>query len=173
MAETKGSAGLWIAGIAGLIAIGTWFVVGGTGDDPARRDVPAVRETQDPPVITPPAATSTPAIEVKAAAADSGVRRIAAHGKLTLEHAALPTEGPLTLDLDLLDEFRGSSERAVRIISTDGRRMDSSASPLPGAGSGVRMEIDPSFLSPGRYMIEIDTVGKHPLQIRRYVLELR
>jgi hypothetical protein len=92
---------------------------------------------------------------------------------LTLEHAALPTEGPLALDLELPDEFRGSSERTVKIISTDGRRFDTSASPLPGAGSGVRMEIDPSFLTPGRYMIEIDTVGKHPLQIRRYVLELR
>ena len=35
------------------------------------------------------------------------------------------------------------------------------------------MEIDPGFLTAGRYMIEIDTVGKHPLRIRRYVLELR
>ncbi len=92
---------------------------------------------------------------------------------MTIDHAALPSEGLLTLDLELADEVRGSGKRAVRVISTDGRRIDTMASPLPGAGSGMRLEIDPGFLTRGRYMIEIDTEDKHPLQGRRYVLELR
>ena len=99
--------------------------------------------------------------------------RIAAGGRLALDSSALPDEGPLILALELTDEARSSGEQAVRVISADGRRMDTTSSPLPGAGSGVRLEIDPGFLSPGRYMIEIDTEDKHPLQIRRYVLELR
>ena len=61
----------------------------------------------------------------------------------------------------------------MRVISTDGRRTDTTASPLPGAGSGIRLELDTGFLTPGRYMIQIDTDDKHPLQISRYVLEIR
>ena len=113
------------------------------------------------------------AVESEARDTGSAALRIAAHGRLTIDHAALPTEGLLNLELDLPDEARGTGTRAVKVISTDGRRTDTLASPLPGAGSGVALEIDPSFLTPGRYMIEIDTEDKHPLQIRRYVLEVQ
>ena len=92
---------------------------------------------------------------------------------MTLDATALPDAGSLTLNLELSDEARGSATQTVRVISVDGRRMDTTASSLPGAGSGVRLEIDSGFLSPGRYMIEIDTEDPHPLQIRRYVLEIR
>ena len=162
MAESKSSAALWIAGIAGLFAIATWLALGGLLDAPERRAEANV-----------PAAIPAPPKKAAVQGAESRVLRIAAQGRLTIDHAALPNEGMLTLDLELADEVRGSGKRAVRVISTDGRRIDTMASPLPGAGSGVRLEIDPGFLTAGRYMIEIDTVGKHPLQIRRYVLELR
>ncbi len=162
MAETKSSAALWIAGIAGLTAIATWLALWGAQDAPERRAVANV-----------PAAIPAPTTKAALQGAESRVLRIAAQGRLTIDHAALPSEGLLTLDLELADEVRGSGKRAVRVISTDGRRIDTMASPLPGAGSGVRLEIDPGFLTRGRYMIEIDTEDKHPLQIRRYVLELR
>ena len=162
MAESTGRAGLWIAAIGGLIAIGTWLAMGGTQDAPERRVESSVPTAK-------PASAPEAAVDI----AGASVPRIAAHGRLTLDVAALPATGPLTLDLELPDDARGSGERAVRVISTDRRRTDTTASPLPGAGSGVRLELDPDFLSPGRYMIEIDTDDKHPLQIRRYVLELR
>ena len=167
MAQSAGSARLWIgvaaaAGIGGLIAIGTWLATGGTQDGPERRVESSV-----------PAPTPAPASHAAVDIVGSGIPRIAAQGRLTLDVAALPSAGLLTLDLELPDNARGSSERAVKIISTDGRRADTTARPLPGAGSGVRLELDPGFLTPGRYMIEIDTDDRHPLQIRRYVLELR
>jgi hypothetical protein len=120
-----------------------------------------------------PASRPAPASQAAVDIAGSGIPRIAAHGRLILDVAELPSAGLLTLDLELPDNARGSGERAVKIMSTDGRRADTTASPLPGAESGVRLELDPGFLTPGRYMIEVATDDKHPLQIRRYVLELR
>ena len=116
-----------------------------------------------------------PAPSPAPASGDSAIPglRIAARGRLTLERDALPDGGPLTLALDLADDARGSGDRSVRVVSTDGRRIDLTASPLPGSGSGLRLEIDSGFLSPGRYLIEVETVEEHPLRIRRYVLELK
>ena len=164
MAESNNSVARWVAGLAGLTAIGvaTWLTLGGSPQAP-----------EGPAAAKRPAAVPAPRTPAAVRDAELPALRIAAGGRLTLDEAALPDEGPLTLALELTDEARGSGQQAVRVISTDGRRIDTMASPLPGAGSGVRLEIDPGFLSAGRYMIEIDTEDKHPLQIRRYVLELR
>ncbi len=51
------------------------------------------------------------------------------------------------------------------------RRSRSWFSVAPGAGSGVEVKIDPGFLSPGRYMIELGS--RPPLKIPRFVLEVR
>ena len=164
MTESKSSGSRWVAGLGGLtaIALATWLTLGRSPDAP------------EGPATTPsPAAVPAPPTPPAVRGAEFPGLRIAARGRLTLDEAALPDEGPLTLALELADEARGSGEQAVRIISADGRRIDTTASPLPGAGSGVRLEIDRGFLSAGRYMIEIDTEDDHPLQIRRYVLELR
>lgn len=101
-----------------------------------------------------------------------GTLRIVEHGRLRLDADALPSDGPLSLVLELSDEARGHGDHTVRIISTDGRRLDTTASPVAGSGTGVRLEIDAGFLSPGLYMIEIETEDKTPLRLRRYVLEL-
>ena len=164
MAESKSSGSRWVAGLAGLtaIALATWLTLGGSPDAP-----------EGPAAANGPAVVAAPQTPAPVRDAEIPRHRIAAGGRLTLDEAALPGEGPLTLALELADEARGSGKQAVRVISVDGRRIDTTASPLPGAGSGVRLEIDPGFLSAGRYMIEIDTEDEHPLQIRRYVLELR
>ncbi len=161
MTESKSSGSRWVAGLAGLtaIAFASWFTLAGSPDAP---EGPATTRSSAA-VPAPPAVRG----------AEFPGLRIAARGRLTLDEAALPDEGPLTLVLELPDQARGSGPQAVRIVSVDGRRIDTTASPLPGAGSGVRLEIDRGFLSAGRYMIEIDTEDDHPLQIRRYVLEIR
>jgi len=161
MADSKNSGFRWAAGLGGLavVALGVWFTSGGS---------PERREAAGEGLVRPaPAARPSPP-----AAAGPGLH-IAADGRLTLDVDALPDEGPLILTLDLSDEARGSGDRPVRVISEDGRRIDTTVSPLPGGGSGVRLEIDPGFLSSGRYLIEVDTEEKHPLQLRRYVLQLR
>jgi hypothetical protein len=99
--------------------------------------------------------------------------QIPEHGRLTLNEEALPKAGPLSVILDLPDEARGVGGHDVRIVSVDGRRIDTKANALPGVGTGVQLDIDTAFLSRGRYMIQIDTAENHPLHFRRYVLELR
>ena len=164
MDESKSGSSLWVVGLAGLaaIAIAAWLIPGATPEAP---EVLAA--------ATPPAAIPVPARPAAVPVVEIPVPRIAAGGRLTLDATALPDAGSLTLNLELSDEARGSATQTVRVISVDGRRMDTTASSLPGAGSGVRLEIASGFLSPGRYMIEIDTEDAHPLQIRRYVLEIR
>lgn len=170
MAGSQSSRSGWVAVLGGLavLALGAWLTWGGP---PERERAADASATEHPVVARVAPVPETP----PARAPDAAVPglRIAAGGRLALDRAALPDEGPLRLALDLSDEARGSGGRAVRIVADDGRRIDTKASPLPGAGSGVRLEIDPAFLSSGRYMLEIETADRHPLQIRRYVLELK
>lgn len=184
MDESKSGSSLWVVGLAGLaaIAIAAWLIPGATPEAPevpAAASAPVTVPAATPEAsevlaaATPPAAIPVPARPAAVPVVEIPVPRIAAGGRLTLDATALPDAGSLTLNLELSDEARGSATQTVRVISVDGRRMDTTASSLPGAGSGVRLEIASGFLSPGRYMIEIDTEDAHPLQIRRYVLEIR
>ncbi|MCP4908454.1 MAG: hypothetical protein GY910_26065 [bacterium] len=99
--------------------------------------------------------------------------RIAEKGRLTLEQTDLPQKGELTLLLSLNESVRGGGVRTVRIITVDGRRLDTTARRSPAEGSDLRLEIDPAFLTTGLYMIEMDSEESHPLTLRRWVVELR
>ena len=80
----------------------------------------------------------------------------------------------MALALDLPDEARGDGEpRPVRIAAVDGRALDTTASITPGAGNGVRLEIDSNWLRRGSYMISVTTSEPSHFQFRRYVLEIR
>ena len=99
--------------------------------------------------------------------------RIGAHGRMTLKRDELPEDAPLALGLEVPDDARPGVKGVARVLSTDGRFVEADLTPLQGAGAGVKIEIGTWFLTPGRYMIEIDTVEQHPLRIRRFVLEIR
>jgi hypothetical protein len=99
--------------------------------------------------------------------------RIADQGRLTLDRELLPDQGPIVLVLALDDSLRGPGDRPVLIVASDGRRLETKASPVPGVDSGVRLEIDRTFLLTGLYMIQVESAESHPLNLRRYVLELK
>jgi hypothetical protein len=141
-------------------SIGVWFTLAGSLDGPAS----AKRGATGNPLAGGPASTRD--------AAGSQIP-IFENGRLTLDEDALPAEGALTLVLDMPDEARGTGEHMIRIVSVDGRRIETTGIPRSGAGTGVELEVDTTFLSRGRYMIEIETEDDHPLQIRRYVLDLK
>jgi hypothetical protein len=153
---------IWIGGLAAVtvFAAATWFMRNDSHENTQSMEREGMQHASQP--------------ESRAGmdSLDSAIR-IAEHGRLSLDAETLPTEGPLTLVLDLPDEARGEGLRSIRIVSTDGRRIDTTASSLDGPGTGVRLNIESDFLSPGLYMIEIDTVENIPLRIRRYVLELK
>lgn len=124
----------------------------------------------------PPAAVSEPeavidgVVEPERKPVVRASARIAERGRLRLERNALPADGPLVLSLDMPDEARGEEARDVVIASVDGRRMEAVASLLPGAGSGVQVEIDGEWLAPGSYMISVQTAETSHFPVRRYVL---
>lgn len=158
----------WIAGTAGLIAvgIGIWWLLGDASGSRGTR----APETGTTATTAPSAQPGTPAAATAEAA---GGLRIASGGRLVLDADALPDAGPLSLVLELDDAARGNGERAARVVSPDGRRIDLTTSPLPGSGSGLGLSIDPAFLTPGLYMIEVDTAEADHFHLRRYVLEIR
>jgi hypothetical protein len=99
--------------------------------------------------------------------------RIAEGGRLTIDAESLRDGEVLALGLALADEARGSEPLSVRVVSVDGRRIETTAVPAAGRGSGLRLELDPRWLVPGRYMVEVTTTEKIPLHLRRYVLEVQ
>ena len=98
--------------------------------------------------------------------------RIPEHGRLVLPRESIPRSGMVRLVLELDDASRGDGRHRVRIVSGDGRRLDAVSAPLPAELAGVGLEIDAGFLAPGPYMIEIASADRHPLNLRRFVLEL-
>ena len=169
MAGLQSGRSRWLAIVGGMavVGIGAWLVSGRPTKTEHTARLPTVAKGLGQQVAPPSERQPVRAPETSVAGL-----RISAGGRLFLDRAALPDEGPLRLALDLSDEARGSGGRAVRIVADDGRRIDATASPLHGLGSGVSLEIDPAFLSRGRYMIEVETADRHVLQVRRYVLEV-
>lgn len=94
-------------------------------------------------------------------------------GRLSIDAASLREGEVLALGLALADEARGSEPLAVVVVSVDGRRLETTAEPVGGSGSGLRLELEPEWLRPGRYMIQVKTAAKKPLNLTRYVLEVQ
>lgn len=99
--------------------------------------------------------------------------RIEANGRLTIEASSLPAEGSLSLALALPDDARNAEPRPARVVAGDGRQIETRALDRAGSGSGVQLDIDASWLAPGRYLIEVKTAERKPLPLRRYVLEVK
>ncbi len=163
--DQRSSRTLWLVGVgvAACVAfgIGIW-----------RAEAPAPRQVEPTPATTPEPPQAK-AAETPTETAEPG-HRISEFGRLRLEAGDLPVFGPVALVLDLPDEARGDSEpRTVRIVCEDGRALDTTASIEPGAGSGVRIEIDSNWLRRGDYMISVTTSEPTHFPVRRYVLEIR
>jgi len=174
MAPAKRSASGWIVGLAGfgILAAGAFVALGGL---PLLRGASGTEGELEGASVTMNsgggALTARAAIEAADAAAER--MRIVEGGRLALDLDDYSHHTPLQFALDLSDAARGDTDRQVTVVSEHGARIDAVARALPGAGSGVLLEIDPNALRSGRYMIQIDTVEtSHPLRIRRYVLEV-
>jgi hypothetical protein len=168
-----------VACVGIAVAIGVWFVV-----DPGR-EAPEAESRAEAGLGAPPlgpgpqpaAATSAPPTDsssdpVGSVPLAAPAVRIAEGGRLSSDATSLRDGEVLALGLGLADEARGEEPLAVRIASVGGRRLETTAAPARGSGSGLRLEIDPEWLTPGRYMIEVTTAEESHFPIRRYVLEV-
>ena len=162
---------LAVAGLLVLVvALGLWWTLRGTPRGPAPPAATAASSPRPDPGLQaaqPEASTRTQAIRAPA-------QRIPDQGRLSVTREALREGDILALGLELPDALRGSEARPVRLVDVTGRALDGFALPVDGTGSGLRLEIDPEWLRPGRYMIQVETSGAgSPLPVRRYVLEVR
>ena len=98
--------------------------------------------------------------------------RISDGGRLRVDLDALREGEVMVLALDLPDEARGDGALHVKVVDVAGRLFETEATSIEGSGHGLRLEIDPEWLEPGRYMIQVETAENHPLALRRYVLEV-
>jgi hypothetical protein len=121
-------------------------------------------------------ATPSPAAELAATSQQPRVRAPAVQmpdrGRLSVSREALRDGASLALGLQMPDDVRGQGPRPVKLVDVTGRVLELAGEPVDGAGTGVRLEIPPEWLEPGRYMIQVKTAESKPLAVRRYVLEV-
>lgn len=124
-----------------------------------------------PPAAAPAAAPQSTAIPQPASSDDL---RVASGETIAIESSTIDPSRPVVLHLVLGEPSRTDEPRPVRILDAEDGTRNLEAKAVLGAGrSEARFEIDPTFLHPGRYIVEVKTTEPSPLPLRRYVLEVR
>ncbi len=162
--KKRGFAALGVAGalLCVLLALALWLV---RGNDPAETSTSGVGSAG----TSPPSLERVAPMPRQAAAA----RRIADQGRLRVSRETLRDGEVLALELELARELRGTGPRRVRVVDAgSGRVLDTVALPLRSTDGGLGLDLDPAWLRPGRYLIEVEIVGGGPFPLRRYVLEV-
>lgn len=80
-----------------------------------------------------------------------------------------------TIELEVHDRRRLDAEhstRSLRLVAVDGRRFDTLAEDHPEKADWVRFTVGADFLRVGLYMIEVDAIDDHALDMRRFVLDV-
>jgi len=161
-------------GIVGVALVVWWLR--GPGSSP--EEVPALGA----PTSVPTAGRSAPASgaggpntgaggPLAASPGRAPAQRITDQGRLSVSLEALREGDVYAVGLEMPDASRGEGLATVVVVDVAGRRLETTAAPVEGRDAGLRLEIAPDWLEPGRYMIQVET-GEFPLPIRRYVLEV-
>jgi len=167
-----GRARLIIVALCGLgVAGGAWLALplGNQAEDTKSKSANQLSDDRSPASNNP----NLDGMPKKAAiAVPAPDYHIEEGGRLSIDAASLRSGDVLTLGLALAGAARGNEPLPVVIASlADGRRLEARTS-LVDDESGVRLRIDPDWLKPGRYMIQIKTAEHSALPLRRYVLEV-
>jgi len=127
------------------------------------------------PAPAAPAAAAAPAAPPAVPQpASSDNLRVASGETIAIESSTIDPTRPVVLHLVLGEPSRTDEPRPVRILDAeDGTRNVEGRAILGEGRSEARFEIDPTFLHPGRYIVEVKTTEPSPLPLRRYVLEVR
>ena len=129
------------------------------------------RAAAPPPPAAAPAATPSAAVPQPAS---SDELRVASGETIAIESSTIDPSRPVVLHLVLGVPSATDEPRPVRILDAeDGTRNLEAKAVLESGRSEARFEIDPSFLHPGRYIVEVKTTEAFVLPLRRYVLEVR
>ncbi len=124
-------------------------------------------------VGTDPASLNATEMVADTSAVQPTRHHIAQGERLFLDSAELSEAASLHVTLEFPDVWRGETPRPVRVVSGDGRAIDVIAAREIDGEQLFALEIDSSALTPGPYLIEIKSAERSPLQLRRFVFEVR
>ncbi len=162
----------WIGVVIALVAIaaiGFWLV--GQRDEALPGSATPEQSADATPSEPPGAGAPEPEPEPEAVKAPAVV--IEDKGRLKVVLASLQEGEVAAVGLAMPDDARGDAPLETRVIdATRERVIDLEAIPISGEGAGVRLEIDPEWLEPGQYLIQVRTAEKSHFPVRRYVLEV-
>src|SRR5262245_12800830 len=171
--EGSGPARPWLrvlaafAAGAGLsVAVGL-ALLGGSADapPPAPAPAPAASEpAQAPPAPAPPVPAPAPAEHPPVV--KSGRRP-------ELDRTTFPASGPVRVALDLPEVSANADPRPVRLVSQPDHRILQISGALDSGRTAATIEVDPGFLKPGPYLVEMETTEHSPIALRRYWIIVR
>ena len=134
------------------------------------RALPA--EPAPPPAAKEPAPSSAVAVAAPAAAPPApGPLAVASGQTLTLSATSLPAARPLAVDLLFPEPSTSAEPLPARVLALDGRVLEMEA-PLGAGRRSAVIEIPSEWLSPGRYVVEVQTTERSHFPLRRYVLQV-
>lgn len=96
--------------------------------------------------------------------------RLPDNGRITVQQSELPQGDEVILALPVAADSIGDAPLPARVVSVDGRVVDVVATKASGKQPGVTVSLDPTWLTQGSYMIQLETKEKSALALRRYVL---
>ena len=176
--------------LAGLLGVGLW-VWSQPGEDRAApepreqaRGPSAASESTPAPEprepVREPSAASGPAPVPAGSSADGestprepGDMSVASGMVLPIALADLAPGEPVVVTLLLGVPSAGRAPRPTRLIAPDGRQLQLGAELAFEDRSRARLSIDPAWLTPGRYLVEVKTTEATHFPLRRYVLDVR
>jgi hypothetical protein len=150
-----------LLGAALGVALALWLWNGDGGPGPAGPD-PGQTESEPP---GPPPARVVDAPQAAEIAIASG-------GTIEIDSRSLEPGRPVVVRLDLGVPSTTDEPRPVRLIGPGGFVRHGEGALGEGRGS-ARYEIDPAWLTPGRYVIEVKTTELSHFPLRRYAVEVK
>jgi hypothetical protein len=100
-------------------------------------------------------------------------RPLAPAETLELARADFPAEGPVRVALWLPEPSTDAEPRPVRIFSQNDQRGLQTQGILDASRTRVSVELDPEWLQPAIYFVEVQTTERLPLAVRRYAIVVR
>lgn len=156
--------------VTGAIALAVLLLGRSRGPQPASEPPPP----EPPPVVhidPEPGPPKPPTVDPPVPfVTGAGPHPIEKGRTLGIEAADLP-QTPLLLDLRIPADVI-PPEPLVKVTAPDGRVLETLGSATDPA-DGLRLAIDPAWLTPGRYVIEVRTLDRSHLPLRRFALLVR
>jgi hypothetical protein len=121
----------------------------------------------------PPPAPAAPTDRPAPFTVTSPDRPLPPAGTLELTRGKFPADGPVRVSLGLREASADAEPRPVRMFSeTDQHGLQTNGT-LDETRTVVTIELDPTWLLPGTYFVEVVTTDRNPFPVQRYAIVVR